>query len=210
MNQISLPSLGEHICFCGTTGSGKSYLAQRMLEFYGRYFVFDTHGSIQLPDSVKVSNPTNLRKKLVGFDKIRYVPALDYRTRDWYNEVIRKLMLDKAGKGRIIYIDEIFHLGYGPSFPDWLSRGISTARQRKTSVWVASQRPMNIPMAILTEATKIYCFYLAYEDDIDKLSKFTRDRQNFKGGMRELKYDHSFIEIDRVHGTWRKLPKLGG
>ena len=208
MSVISLPKMGEHIIFCGTTGSGKTYLAQEMLKNYDRVFAFDTHNSLKIEDSVKIISPENIVKKLWSFDKIRYVPKLEYRSKEWYNYVIKILMTKKYGKNRVIYIDEIYHLGYGLNFPDWLSRGISTARQRKTSIWSSSQRPMNVPMAILTESRRIYLFYLSYAEDLKKISKFTRDEKRFLEVIKELKYDYSFIELDRIKGEWRKLPKL--
>ena len=208
-NQITLPKLGEHIIFCGTTGSGKTYLAEEMLKNYDRYFVFDTHGVFKdLEGAVLIKSPMNLKKKLKAFDKIRFVPDLEFRTKAFYNAVIKTLFTDKAGKNKIIYVDEIFHLGYAQSFPDWLSKGISTARQRKTSLWTSSQRPANIPMAIITESRRIYLFYLSYAEDIKKISKFTRDEKNLLREVELLEYDYSFIEIDRVKGSWRKLPKL--
>lgn len=208
MNTITLPKLGEHIIFCGTTGSGKTYLAQEMLKNYERVFVFDTHNSLRVADAIKITSPQNIVKKLRSFPKIRYVPELEYRTKDWYNYVVKSLMTKSAGKGRVIYVDEIYHLGFGQSFPDWLSRGISTARQKKISLWTSSQRPTNIPMAIMTESRRIYLFYLSYAEDIKKVSKFTRDERNFLTEVQNLKYDYSFIEIDRIKGEWRKLSKL--
>ena len=209
-NIITPPPLGQHICFVGTTGSGKSFLAKRMLETYDRVFIFDTHDAFDIPGTVKITSPVGLQRKLAGFDKIRYVPTLDKRGKEWYNYVIKLLMTSKHGRNRVIYIDEIFHLGFGMSFPDWLSKGISTARQRKTSVWVSSQRPTNIPMAIMTESRLIYVFYLSYEEDIKKVSKFARDSKNLEEVIRETKYDYSFIEIDRIKGIWKRYPKIKG
>lgn len=208
MGIITLPEIGKHITFCGTTGSGKTFLAQEMLKSYDRYFIFDTQDSIKLEDAVKLTSPENLKRKLRFFDKIRYVPELQYRTKEIFNLVTKTLFTSKYGKKRIIYIDEIFHLGFGISFPDWLSRGISTARQKKISLWTASQRPTNIPMAILTESSRIYLFYLSYAEDIKKVSKFTRDERRFLEVVKELKYDYSFIEIDRIKGEWKKMGKL--
>lgn len=210
MATITLPKYGEHLIFCGTTGSGKTVLAGEMLKNYERYFVFDTHDALKkyLPGATKINGPSNLSRKLMLNDKIRYVPDLEYRNRGDFNYVIKKLFTNKNGRERIIYIDEIFHLGYGMSFPDWLARGISTARQRKTSLWTSSQRPTNIPLSILTESKIIYLFYLSYAEDIKKVSKFTRDERNFREAVQELKYDYSFIEIDRIKGLWRKMPKL--
>lgn len=205
---ITLPKKGDHLIFCGTTGSGKSYLAQEMLKNYERYFIFDTHGSLKLDNAIKIIEPMNLEKKLRAFDKIRYVPRLEYRTKAHFNAVFKTLMTNKYAKNRIIYIDEIYHLGFGQSFPDWLSRGISTARQKKISIWTSSQRPSNIPMAILTESRRIYLFYLSYAEDIKKIAKFTRDEKALLKEVEELGYDYSFIELDRIRGSWKKLTPL--
>ncbi len=207
---LQLPRPGEHVVFVGTTGSGKTYLASKLLSYVERSIVFDTHGTVPVEGSVKVDHPGAVAWNLRWYHRIRYVPKLEYRTREHWNQVVKFLLTRNLGKKRVIYIDEIFHLGFGPSFPDWLSRGISTARQRQTSFWISSQRPMNIPMAVMTEASRIYAFYLSYEDDIKKLSKFVRDSKAFQEVMLGLKYDYSFVEIDRIKGTWRKLPKLGG
>jgi len=208
METITLPKIGEHIVFCGTTGSGKTFLAKRMLENYPRVFLFDTQNSLMLKDSTKITTPHNLRKKLKAFDRIRYVPDLEYRNKSDYNKVIKELFNSPYSQNRVIYIDEIFHLGYGMSFPDWLSRGISTARQKKISLWTSSQRPMNIPMAILTESRRIYLFYLSYADDLKKIAKFTREEKEFMEAIKNLGYDYSFIELDRIKGSWKKYPKL--
>lgn len=212
---ITLPKLGEHLIFCGTTGSGKTVLAQELLSNYDKIFVFDTQDSLKIPDAVKVTSPIGLGRKLKSLSRIRYVPKLEYRTKDYFNAVIKYLLLTKnifdrqeVWKNGIIYIDEIYHIGYGQSFPDWLSRGIATARQKKISIWVSSQRPTNIPMPLMTESRRIYLFYLSYAEDLKKISKFTRDEKHFLEVIRELKYDYSFIELDRITGMWRKLPKL--
>jgi len=208
MAAITLPALGEHIIFCGTTGSGKSYLAQEMLAHYERVFVFDTQDSLAIPGAVKIIDPVHITRKLRAFAKIRYVPKLEFRTKGDFNYILKVLMTNPHAHKRIIYIDEIYHLGFGPSFPDWLSRGISTARHKGISVWTASQRPANIPLAVMTEARRIYLFYLSYAEDVKKIAKFTRDEKNFLEEVENLKYDYSMIELDRVTGRWRKLQPL--
>ncbi|MBT9145236.1 MAG: hypothetical protein DDT42_01106 [candidate division WS2 bacterium] len=207
MGVILLPKIGEHIIFCGTTGSGKTYLAMHMLDNYERYFIFDTHNALDL-EGVIITNPFRINQKLKAYNKIIYRPELKYRTKEAYNYVIKNLVTKGGGKNRIIYIDEIFHLGFGMSFPDWLSRGISTARQRKTSFWISSQRPSNIPMAILTEARRIYIYYLSYSEDIKKLSKFSRNGEKFIREVASLGYDYSFVELDRIKGDFVKHTPL--
>ena len=75
---------------------------------------------------------------------------------------------------------------------------------------MSSQRPTNIPMAILTESRLIYVFYLSYEEDIKKVAKFVKNSKRFQEVLQELEYDYSFIEIDRIKGTWKKFPKIKG
>jgi len=161
-----------------------------------------------VPGCKKITDPNNLLSAMLFFKRIRFVPSLEYRSKTAFNAIFKKLMTSKTTKGRVIYIDEIYHLGYAQSFPDWLSRGISTARQKKISIWISSQRPTNIPMPLLTEARRIYLFYLSYADDLKKVAKFTRDEKSFLEAIKELKYDYSFIELDRISGTWQKMPKL--
>ena len=208
MAKITIPKLGEHIVFCGTTGSGKTFLAKEMLKRYEKIFLFDTHNGLGDVEGIKITSPLNIEKKLRSFDKIRYVPDLKYRSKNWFNYVIKTLMTSKYGRGRVIYIDEIFHLGFGQSFPDWLSKGISTARQKKISIWTCSQRPTNVPMSILTESRRVYIFYLSYMEDLKKLSKFTRDEKRFLKEIESLAYDYSMIELDRIKGSWVKLSPL--
>ena len=40
MYSIKIPDYGKHIMFLGSTGSGKSYLAEKMLKGVKRYFIF--------------------------------------------------------------------------------------------------------------------------------------------------------------------------
>lgn len=211
MGLIKLPEYGKHLVFAGTTGSGKTYLAERMLVNYDSYFAIDTQDSLNL-EAVKVTNPEFLRLKLLAFKKIRYVPKPEYLNKTSWDYVFRELLnfsSKKKQRPKVVYIDEIYHVGYGAGFPSWLPKAITTARQRKLSFWISTQRPSQIPMPILSECSKFFIFYLGYEEDIKKMSKFSRD-DKLKEEIMKCKFDFSFIEVDRAEGNFVKHEKLKG
>lgn len=210
-NKITLPEYGEHQVFLGTTGSGKSELAQAMLRPFDRYFAIDTQDSLNLPGSVKINTPQNLAFKLKVFKKLRYVPTPEYRNRDSWNYLFNELNKSSSKKKpfpRVVFIDEIYHLGYGSSFPEQLPIFATTARQKKMSLWIATQRPSMIPLPILTESKRLFVFYLKYEEDLKKIAKLSRSKggkQLLLNEIYDLDLDYSFIEIDGKTGEYRHL-----
>ena len=212
MSVIKLPEYGQHLLFAGTTGSGKSELALQFLAMFDSYFVIDTQDSLYLKGSTKITSPRMLKQKLQMFKKIRYVPGGEYRNKQTWNYVFKTISESsskKKPKPRIVYIDEIYHLGYGTSFPNWLPVMATTARQKKIGLWISTQRPSMIPIPTMSECTRFYLFYISYDEDIAKMAKFVRN--NKKGLIETLNVidmDYSFIEVDRIRGTWRKLPKI--
>lgn len=182
-----------------------------MLAQFDRYFAIDTQDGLDIEGKM-IRSPERIEWWLRLYDKIRYVPKPEYLDGTWFNYIFKKL-LDSSSKKkqrpRIIYIDEIYHIGYGAGFPVWLPRAITTARQRGLSFWIASQRPRNIPMPVMTEASRIYVFYLNKEDDIKYIASFARtNKKDLERALYEQEADYSFIEIDARKGTWKKYPKL--
>jgi len=211
MRILKLPNYGQHIAFVGATGSGKTYLASRMLKYYDSYFLIDTQDSLDLGGKL-VREPNRLAWWLRLYDQIRYVPKPEYLDAVYFNYVFKQLLESSSKKRkrpRVIYIDEIYHIGYGAGFPIWLPKSITTARQRGISFWIAAQRPRNIPGPVLSEASKIYVFYLNKEDDIKYISSFARmDKRLLEKALYEQEDDFSFIEVDARKGIWQKYPKI--
>lgn len=211
MPELTLPKYGQHLVFLGATGSGKSFLASAMLEYYDRYFLIDTQDSLDLEGKV-VREPERISWYLRFYDRIRYVPKPEYIAGEYFNYIFKKILessTKRKKRERVVYIDEIYHLGYGAGFPIWLPKSITTARQRGLSFWVCAQRPRNIPMPVLSEASRIYVFYLNKEDDIKYVASFARtDKKKLEKTLYEQKDDYSFIEIDARKGTWKEFPPL--
>jgi len=211
MPELELPEYGKHIVFLGSTGSGKSVLASAMLRYYDAFFAIDTQDSLDIPGKV-LANPRHLGLLLRFYPKLHYVPKPEFIERYYFEHVFRTLLNSsqkKKPRPRIIYIDEIYHVGYGMSFPAWLPKAITTARQRKLSFWISTQRPRAIPVPVMSEASKIIVFYLSKGDDIKLVSEFARsDKKGLFKALSEQEDDYSFIVVDNRKGTWSKYPKL--
>lgn len=208
---LKLEPYGKHLIFCGTNGSGKTFLAKQMVQHYDRYFIIDTKGNIDLPGKI-VKSPENLAYHLKLWDKIIYRPHRNYRNARAWNYVFNALMDSSSPKKkneRVILIDEVFHVGYGPSFPTALPIFATSARESGLSLWCNTQRPSQLPLPIFTEAAKIYVFYLTRRRDIKTIAEFSReDEKECLKILKSQQYDNSFIEIDNRTGTWKKFPKL--
>jgi len=128
------------------------------------------------------------------------VPAWNYLF-DMLNDSSTK----RKPRPRVIMLDEIYHIGYGTGFPKKLPVGITTARQKKLSYFINSQRPKNIPAPILSEASRIFIFYLNKEDDMKYMAGFAReDKKAFLEDLKAQKKDFSFIELDATTGTYQR------
>jgi ABC-type dipeptide/oligopeptide/nickel transport system ATPase component len=208
---LELPPYNRHIVMVGSTGSGKSWLAESMLKYYDSYFAIDTQDSLEIPGH-RIISPDHLPFMLQVFKKLHYVPKPELLERDVFNFVF-KTLLDSSSKKkphqRVIYIDEIYHVGYGTAFPNWLPKAITTARQRQLAFWISTQRPRQIPIPIFSEASKIYVFYLSKEDDCKLISSFARtNKKELFETLLNQQDDYSFIEINCRKGTWEKYPPL--
>ena len=214
MYAIKIPDYGKHIMFLGSTGSGKSYLAEKMLERVKRYFIFDTQDIFDFDKSKIVTKPSEAVKAIEkNINRIIYKPHRKYQTRE-INEIIINALLDsstrKHKKPRVIYIDEIFHLGYERSFPSALPIGLAISRQRGLSFWISTQRPKLIPTNILSEVSYIFCFFLSKRLDIEYLADNIRaDKKQFiNDSLTMKKENYNFILLDQNNGVYDIYPKI--
>ena len=213
MPTLTIPKYGQHVMFLGSTGSGKSYLAEKMLDNVNSYFVFDTQDSLDLTNSMRTTNPKECLKLLKkGVKKIQYCPEFKYQ-----NKIINGYILDEimqsSSKGhkkpRVVYIDEIFHFGYDNSFPKEIPVALATCRQKAISLWISTQRPKRIPTNILSESTYIYQFFLTKYDDIDIVADSVREQKEYIETAVNLdKEQHEFIVIDQSTGKFKKMPSI--
>lgn len=207
------PQSGQHVLFVGSTGSGKSELAQSIMQHAPRSFCIDTQDSLDRLDGRILKDPHALPGKLKRNDFILYKPDPVYRVGpDWWDYIFLCLSSSTSKKKpvpRWCYIDEIYHLGYGMNFPKQLPQAITTARQRKLSFLISTQRPKQIPLPVITEVAYIYVFYLARYEDRKTIAEYSRDdKRAAMKALDSLKNDFSFIQINIRTGIWEVFPPV--
>lgn len=212
---LSLPALGKHCCFLGQTGSGKSELAQQMINAHRgvRIFSIDTDGCVTIKGAKIVHSPREAKFWFNFYDKLVYRPRREYNEREVWEELFEWLCsTSKPSKPNpmIIHINEIYRLGYGANFPQALPVAMATARKRKISLYIETQRPKAIPVPVLTEASRIFVWILRREDDRKYLNGYIGgdDRKSFLSALNNQEKDFSFIAIDGDSGLWEKYPPL--
>lgn len=214
MKSVKIPEYGKHVVFLGSTGSGKSFMAEKMLEKTKRFFIFDTQDVFSFPKSKIITKPTDAIKAIENrTERIIYKPDRQYQTREINGYIINAIVDSSKKKNpfpRVVYIDEIFHLGYERSFPSALPVAMAISRQRKISWWISTQRPKLIPTNILSEASFIFCFFLSRRMDIEYLSDNIRaDKKDFiRTALKMEKENYNFIFLNQNTGDYEIFPKI--
>jgi len=212
MAVLTLPPYGQHIVFLGSTGTGKSILAEQMLQRYSSYLAIDSQDSLDRLQGLKIKRPQHIDWVMTASKRIIYKPKPEYLFKEAFNYIFKSFLetsKKNKKKPRICYIDEIYHIGYGVNFPVYLPKGMTTARQRALSFWIATQRPKMIPVPVLTEASLIIVFMLSRYEDIKYISGFSRSNPKaFMEVLQAQQKDHSFIIINNHEGTWQKFPPI--
>ena len=205
---LTLPKYGHHQVFCGSTESGKTTLGAQEVKYYDSYFIFDTQEAFGHLEGVKIKDPKSIGLLLsINTKKIIYQPKKEYRTRAVFDRVIDQLV-DSSRKTRqrprIIWVDEVFHLGYRHSFPEALPVAMATARQRGISLWINTQRPKNVPVQIFTEAKYLNVFYLTRLDDMKTVAEYARqDVKEVFGILQNQTKDFRFLRVDLQTAEWQ-------
>ena len=180
-----LPQPNDRAFFAGTTGSGKTTLAERMLRYYPYVVVYDAKGLIRWPGYER-------HESLVSLSGARqshliYAPSWeefrDRSSRESFFEWVYR-------RGHcILYVDEAMLIARREEMPEFYYAAYIRGRELGLGVWSSSQRPMGLEQVILSESEHFYVFHLS----------LGQDRAKFEGIMEEylpsLPAGHEFFYI---------------
>lgn len=161
----------------GTTGCGKSTLAEQLLRPHEYVVVIDpkhsfgdTYSRGHLPGYTLVETPDELEHYgNGGCPKLQYRPLVgEHDTADEYNRVYWYLF---ARRNTFIYTDEVFLIQRGLYIPDGMRACITAGRQRGIGMLHGAQRPAGIDRRLLTESEHFYVFELRSEDDRKRMAE---------------------------------------
>ena len=199
------PREGYHTAILGTTGSGKSTLAAHTVSrapFHLRpQFIID----------IKHEEIFAQCQRIVEIDikdKLPTQPGL-YITRprpDQLEDIEAWLMRLWENGNAGLYIDESYLM------PDkaWLRNVLAQGRSLGITVIAASQRPVDVPRSVFTEASYISIFRLNDEKDLQRVREFTpRKMLSAKPGADyewPLPDFHSFWYSNKHHKSGDPFP----
>ena len=152
----------------GKTGSGKSFLAKRLLKKFDRYIIYDTQG--EYTDGVVFERIEELYNFLIKVG--------DYKFRCIYNPLNIDTEISEICRfayllGDCCVLCEEIDLYCSPSYidPDF-NNIVRRGRHKGVSIIALSQRPVGINKIITSQFSTTYSFFQDEPRDIDYL----RDR----------------------------------
>lgn len=195
----------EHTFIAGSTGSGKSVLAEIYLA--GKNFPYvvklDTKGEyyerkmaglpawrglVEDKDYKVVFKLKDL--EYVDTPKIIYVPDYDEQEEEFYNAFFKWCY---ERQNTTIWVDELMSIAENAHrAPKFLKACMTRGRSRFVSVWNCTQRPSDIPSIILANSTNFFIFSLLLPADREKIVKITDQKEFF---IKPKKYHFWFYKI---------------
>ncbi len=163
---------GERVLFAGKTGSGKTWLAERLLSSAPRLVVLDAKANLS---SWNLREPNDLDWHKFSRGKtgrFRILPPLTDKPEAWYEELFERLY--RIGD-LTLYIDEAYAVAQSARPGKWLTALYTRGRELGIGVWAATQRPTWIPLFMLSESDWFLIFRLNVERDRWRLSTIAGD-----------------------------------
>ena len=179
-----LARIGEHSAIWGQTGTGKTWLARRLLLPRRYVQIYDSKGFIDWPEYRLY---TNLQDVIYAREeKVIYRPTYDElqnpETVNLYFSFIY------ARENTFCYVDEVPSISDASKSPNAFLGCFQRGRERKISMLAGSQRPVDIPKVIFTESKHYYIFRLTDDGDRKRISSNIPIKSEVLANLRERQF----------------------
>lgn len=165
------PSGAERVAFVGTTGSGKTTLAREMMAPLDRLVCVDPKGTMTGPEwslEPDTSEAWERLKQEGGKARIRVTMPVTDRPELSLEPVFE--MCYYLG-GLTVYIDEMYAVTPRGRPSPYLLALYTRGREFEIGTWAATQRPMSVPLVMLSEAEWVFSFRLRLENDRKRVAE---------------------------------------
>lgn len=168
LNNI-LPAEDDRAVLIGQTGTGKTFLAQYILQMRERVWVFDWKGFIKWPTYQIVSTIKDLLE--TEHPRVIFKPKEnDLEDFDLFNHFFKAAYLTGD---LTVYVDEVTGVTKNQVIPRYYKALLVQGRERGIGVLSSTQRPSFIPGFVMSETEHTYCFFLKMGGDKEKVEDQT-------------------------------------
>jgi DNA helicase HerA-like ATPase len=216
IHDFSFKAYDEKICILGASGSGKSYLANNLLQnFHGlTVFVWDINQQFNDSRSMLFHNLDDMIEtvKEAGFHSVKCI----LQSHDNSEKEFRRFCKYAFNRGNcVVIIDEVHNYCTKQKLIKEYNDIILSGRPRGISVISISSRPASLPNNVLSNCKHCFAFKLNLESDGKFLESymgtevwqlFPLDKRLKAKDLPELE-DHSFYyrNMDTDHGVIGKI-----
>lgn len=165
-----LPKPDERTLIFGMTGSGKTFLAEKLLQWRKYVIVYDLKGTITW-DGYKIVESLERLTEIdpIKYPKIIFKPPL-YFVKD--EEAVNQFFQFVYQRGNCtLYVDEIMTACFKGQISYWLLAIMTRGRELGVSFVGATQRPKQIPISIITESEHRFIFLLSNYPDAKRIEE---------------------------------------
>lgn len=176
-------SPSDRVSIVGKTGSGKTYLARRLLSgmaleakklpFYYPVIILDNKGHMETFRGFgkRIRRLKNLKGALVSsVPIITYTPDETEQNEKYYTGFFD--FLYKLNMPMLVYVDELALVGKGNDMPESYEKFMKQGRERMQSLWAATQNPVFVAHDFFSNADHFFIFDLMLETDRNKMASF--------------------------------------
>lgn len=165
-----LPKPDERTIIFGMTGSGKTFLAEKILRWRKYVIVYDLKGTIRWKGYRVVTS----MQSLLELDPEKY-PKIIFKPPPYYEyekEPVDEFFNWVYQRGNCtLYIDEVMTTCFRGQISKPLLTVMTRGRELGVSFIGASQRPKQIPQSIITESEHRFIFLLTSYQDAKRIEE---------------------------------------
>jgi hypothetical protein len=163
-------SSNDRVLITGKTGTGKTYLAERLTRPLSRLLVIDSKGTLKGWDLDPIEECTRKFEQKDGTARARALPPLKGDFDEWKFELFERAYM---WGNLTVYIDEMYAIvPPNTKAPTSLIACYTRGREYGIGIWASTQRPVWIPLFSLSEAEHFFVFRLMLEEDRKRMAAF--------------------------------------
>ena len=173
--KLPIPPRDSRAILIGTTGSGKSTVAKKIIYNYDNVLAIDPKPSLGLVNGVGhlrgfelVRTPEDLVRAARRNNRLQYRPDPEYQSVEEYDRVLWWVF---ARGNTYLYVDEAYLIHRNGRATDGLRACITSGREKGIGMLTATQRPAKIDPALMSESEYGYVFQLRKREDRERVAE---------------------------------------